>query len=96
MQQSAILYISEQFAVTVTLTSRLTEKYFLRYTHLKSLDRNGLITRINCLYYMKSLDGIVESFKDETSKKLLYQLVCGVLPSIPTNLQSILSLLVKS
>lgn len=45
---------------------------------------------------MKSLDGIVESFKDETSKKLLYQLVCGVLPTIPTNLQSILSLLVKS
>lgn len=44
---------------------------------------------------MKILDGIVESFKDETWEKLLYQLFHGVLPSLPTNLQSILSLLVK-
>lgn len=61
-----------------------------------SLDRNGLITRINCLYYMKILDGIVESFKDETWKKLLYELVHGVLASLPTNLLGILSLLVNS
>lgn len=45
---------------------------------------------------MKILDGIVESFKDETWKKLLYELVHGVLASLPTNLLGILSLLVNS
>lgn len=30
------------------------------------LDRSGLITRMNCVYYMRILDGIVESFEDKT------------------------------
>lgn len=39
-----------------------------------SLNRNGLIRRINCLYYMKILDGIVDSFKDNLKE--------GPLPTI--------------